>query len=388
MPKLYLFNPENDLALAHGGHNYCAPKNVARLRDLGSFLPFWVASKNDYIFCPQINHDWAHKTCEQFDLQGKIFDSSEYPHDIQPVPWGWSISAVDHFMRIGMPSDYMPDEAAIRRIREISHRHTSVCINRRLGSSGINIPPLPIETSSVQDIDAARQRFGRFIIKAPWSSSGRGIVDSATLADHELKRQAAGIIRHQGGIIIEKHLEKFLDFAMLFTIRDGIVSYKGLSVFFNHRESSYSGNLLAPQDYLLSELTKYVDAGHLNEIQAALTGILQEIIGMDYNGWFGIDMMVYKTNDRDAMIAPCIELNLRMTMGVIALSLSKFFLGENAIGHLKINYGQYRPHNAPVISGHKLIAGSVDLVPPNNYFQFRFETSPISASAINPHKLR
>ena len=43
MKEIYLFNPEHDLALAHGAHNYTAPPFARQLRHDLRLLPAWVA---------------------------------------------------------------------------------------------------------------------------------------------------------------------------------------------------------------------------------------------------------------------------------------------------------------------------------------------------------
>lgn len=384
MPRIYIFNPENDLALANGGRNYFAPKNVIRLKDLGSFLPFWIADDGDYIACRCHDTSWMEQIRKDFKLHGETFDSIQSDQHIIPSPWGWSISAVENFIKLGISPETLPSEEYIDNIRRISHRRTSIEINRRLKSCGIDIPDLPFEISRETDIDTARQKTGRFIIKAPWSSSGRGIIDSTSLSDKELKRQIMGIIKHQGSAIVEKYLDKIHDFAMLFKSENGLITYEGISLFFNHRGSSYAGNILGSQDFLLSSLTRYVNREHLYRISNRLEEILRDVIGTQYNGFLGVDMMVYRSDDGNTRIAPCIELNLRMTMGAVALSLSSRYLDESSTGVLNIRYGRRMPRSEPVIRNGRLYSGTVDLVPPNDYFQFLFEAAPVSE--MNPHR--
>ena len=51
MSVLYLFNPENDLALANGGKYYTPPPLARTIaRDL-STLPLWYATEGENIIC-------------------------------------------------------------------------------------------------------------------------------------------------------------------------------------------------------------------------------------------------------------------------------------------------------------------------------------------------
>ena len=52
MKEVYLFNPEHDLALAHGAHNYTAPPFARQFRHDLRLLPSWVAPAGSYIAIP------------------------------------------------------------------------------------------------------------------------------------------------------------------------------------------------------------------------------------------------------------------------------------------------------------------------------------------------
>mgnify|MGYP001140241913 FL=1 len=47
MPRLHLFNPENDIALATGSDNFTAPKAALALRASGAAPPLWYVDPGD-----------------------------------------------------------------------------------------------------------------------------------------------------------------------------------------------------------------------------------------------------------------------------------------------------------------------------------------------------
>jgi len=55
MKEIYLFNPEHDLALAHGAHNYTAPPFARRLRYDLRLLPAWLATAGDILRSPMMH---------------------------------------------------------------------------------------------------------------------------------------------------------------------------------------------------------------------------------------------------------------------------------------------------------------------------------------------
>ena len=54
--ELYIFNPENDLAIANGGMHYMAPPKARSIAYDLSMLPMWYAGANDYVLCPDADY--------------------------------------------------------------------------------------------------------------------------------------------------------------------------------------------------------------------------------------------------------------------------------------------------------------------------------------------
>ena len=52
MAKTFIFNPDNDLALANGDPNYLPPKSARRMAEDLAMLPAWWAEKGDTILIP------------------------------------------------------------------------------------------------------------------------------------------------------------------------------------------------------------------------------------------------------------------------------------------------------------------------------------------------
>ena len=69
-------------------------------------------------------------------------------------------------------------------------------------------------------------------------------------------------------------------------------------------------------------LEKYVSAELLDTIIRKATDYFSQLFGGRYTGPFGVDMMIV-TSDRQEgfLLHPCVEINLRRTMGHVALSI-------------------------------------------------------------------
>lgn len=223
----------------------------------------------------------------------------------KPQPWGWSADAVRKFRLLGLDGPF-PD---VDKIRMLSHRRTTLRLYDLLTPDY----PRPMEVSDIRDLPDTNNIF----LKAPWSCSGRGVIDCSGMSRSAIESRAAGTIRRQGSVMVEPRLEKIRDFAMLFESRGGIVEYRGLSLFYNNSATAYGGNIIASEEELADRLG--IDP---KPTACAVADALTALLGADYEGPIGVDMMLYGP---DHKICPCVEINLRLTMGFVALGLRRFF---------------------------------------------------------------
>lgn len=374
MGKLYLFNPENDMALAYGKANYSAPKNALAIAEAGAWLPAWLAAPCDYVLAPEVDSEWFTNVGMKFGLICSNF-SDVTSGDIDSIsPWGWSADAKSRISKAGISKTLLPDDTVIEKIRWLSHRRTAIDINRMMGTNGFETPELSVEVNDATMLPEVIERRGRCMVKAPWSSSGRGILDSGLLDIRTLVRLSDGIIGHQGSVTVEKYLDKVMDFAMLFKINGGIARFCGFSIFNNNRSTSYSGNIIAPQTTLRTVLTSYISGDILDRIASTLEMILSELAGGFYEGDCGIDQMIYKDGN-SVKIAPCIEINLRTTMGFVALALADRYLAPGSSGVLRILYNTRCELQKAKVVNHRLKEGGIDLVSPSHGFRFIFDVT-------------
>ena len=80
------------------------------------------------------------------------------------------------------------------------------------------------------------------------------------------------------------------------------------------------GNALAPQAALERVLARQFDG--LDILKGICSAVLSQHLVARYEGPLGVDMMLVKT-DQCIMLHPCIEVNLRRTMGYVALDVAR-----------------------------------------------------------------
>lgn len=369
MPCIHLFNPENDLALAHGGSNYTAPSNALALRNAGAVLPLWYGSNGDEFIALGVDEYWLEKTRRLFDININVFNGVHGDAAIEASPWGWSLDARRQFVNYGVPEELLKTADEIEILRRLSHRRITRDVMMRLRELvAFELPPLPMEAFSAEEvIDYAVSNDGCFV-KSPWSSSGRGVFDATNMPKKELLTRCTGLIGRQGSVMCEASLNKVDDFAMLFYC-DGIkVSHVGYSYFFTEHGAAYSGNVLAPDEIIEQSLARKVSCEQLRSVSKSLEIVLTDIIAPYYYGYFGVDMLLYKKNDI-MLIDPCVEINLRMTMGVLAWKFRENYLSPDSRALMRVEYGKCSASmDKPQVNNSRLEKGTLSLIPENDRF--------------------
>lgn len=373
MPRIHLFNPENDLALAFGGSNYTPPANAIALHRAGASLPLFYGERGDIVIADGVDREWAREMIVRFDLGTELY-IGYYPFKCEAAPWGWSFDARRQLLQMGVSQSAMPDDDRLTRLRQLSHRRLTVGVMRELKSIlPFELPQIPIEAHSADEVLAFREAHGGCYVKLPWSSSGRGVIDASALPADVLHRRVEGMIRNQGSVMCEVVLDKVEDFAMLFYSDGYDVKRVGYSAFFNEHGASYGGNIVANDIILHNRLTKIAGADKLAQISVALQSILSPTIAPYYKGYFGVDMMVYRY-DGEMFVAPCVEVNLRMTMGVVAWRLAQTVLADGLTARFSVSFkNNVASRKLAVVENHRLVAGTIDLIPTNKDFSIILE---------------
>ncbi len=329
MNRLFLFNPENDIALASGKACFTPPKNAAELHRCGAMLLWWLGSDGDAVVVNETDYDscvlFAKEMSQRFDEGPAVTRFIAEESVPKYVPWGWSANALRQFQNIGGQFT-QADFQRMERLRILSHRRSSIVLNSALADSRIgDFPPIPCEIRDRAALAGLLEKWGEVYVKAPWSSTGRGVVCSSEMSFDELWRRTEGTIRRQGSVLVEKAMNKVVDFAMLFRSEAGVVDFAGYSLFFNGHGSAYGGNLLLTDNEIESRLAGYLGTGLLNDVASVLRAELTDLVATDYSGNFGVDMMICDDGRGGYQLAPCVELNLRLTMGVVAHRLVERF---------------------------------------------------------------
>ena len=394
MPALHIFNPGHEMAVLLGAVNYTPPANVRMITADLSLLPLWYAESSDFVYVEKgVDAGYIGTLPKALGPFATIFTKAmpergmHFSEKWMAKPWGISphiLNVFNGLSNMGYPVE-VPDWK--EQLKILTGRQTAIDCLRQIAQS------LPVDflldvpecCDSIEAVEAKlTQRKQPLVIKAPYSSSGRGILwlRDDFLSDSE-KKWISGAILKQGFVSMEKGYDKVLDFAMEFHSDGcGRIRYEGLSVFGTERKGAYTGNRLASQDALCQELEALTGKDCLSRIRDAVEEVLQKVYAPHYFGCLGVDMMIYRKEDGLLAIHPCVEINMRYTMGMVALQLFRRYIAPLAEGSFHITFDKEKgvalaKHN-DLLAGHplqiekgKISQGYLSLCPVNDRTHYR-----------------
>lgn len=343
MKVLYLFNPENDMALACGDPYYMAPAGVRRMAAELSVLPAWYAEAGGAVLVDSRRR--AMMVEEPFPVPLAVEWVTEISSIYNKVyPWGWNPSLVHRLQEAGMPAGAYPSVEQMNCIRRLSGRQTAVGVLRRLRCA---LPAFTVGEAFVLHSGEEVEKFvlshAEALLKAPWSGSGRGIQHTSGIFSVPLKGWVEHILTTQHAVVGEQFYDRVLDFAMEFfsEAAGGGIRFVGYSLFETDKRGSYKENVLAADAEIEARLAGYVPVEALHLLRDSLLMELRDVIKGDYEGYLGVDMMICrKTGQKEEnyVIHPCVEINLRMNMGVVARLVYDRYVCNGAQGRYVIEY--------------------------------------------------
>ena len=332
------------MALANGDRHFIAPRNIREMgRDLAPLLDF----------------------IEGDDL----------------LVWGWDYAIKNHLLRLGVAAKLLPSDEAITALRQRSGRASA---HHLLAAFHAAHPTGPYTGESIlvhdiEDIPPYATQHGHVILKDPLSSSGKGL-RHVNLNENEdenenrhpdsspslkkIKSWTEALLRRHGYLTAEPYYNKVQDFAMEFRADSNGCHFIGYSYFNTNAHGRYESNLLAPDAKIEDLLARHIPHSALHEVRDWVIGHSELIIPTEWDTtkhplYFGIDMMIVRTTDKRSSLAegksdgqqttyevnfqfstfnsqfkihPCVEINLRLNMGIIAHEVRSKLLAPGVEG--------------------------------------------------------
>lgn len=311
MARLLVFNPDHDYALAADNPYYMAPAKICNLARKLQLIPLIWAKEDDLVLLAD----------DKILACGNKYFGDISNIDIAKIePWGWDKPLCRRLKKIGFGESFLPSNDNIENLRRLSHRRISIDCNRFLDS-----PLIPQELTTLEEAMDFYNSHHFCYFKMPWSSGGRGVVATHELSPIQVEEWVGGCIKKQGSVMGEKSVERVLDFATLWNVDDtGYVTFEGYSVSLSDGRGKYDGNLYGSQKMLENHIFQKAPGFNKNILDKQKE-YLEKSVAPYYYGKLGIDMMADKKGD----VYPCVEINLRRTMGHVAIDYYDYLKNEN-----------------------------------------------------------
>lgn len=361
MAKTYVFNPDNDLALANGDANYLPPRTARRMAMDLAFLPAWYADEGDTVLLPDSDalYYWEKTSvCNVPHAQVEWMTQKETLPNQPLVPWGWNPALVKQMSLRGLADKHLPTQEQMRTLRHLSSRKTSVEVLEEIMRNISDKYRLVGESAyctTEEEIARQVEAHPSTMLKAPWSSSGKGLRRGQGHYIPPLSGWCVRTLQQQGAVVVEPLYRKVNDFAMEFysTGNGDALTFVGYSRFVTDANGAYEGNVLATDEEIERELSTYVSREALHAVCAELQASLTSRIGACYRGYVGVDMMICLTStdkiehaidshlpfeEQAYALHPCVEVNLRMNMGVVAHIFHERYVASGCRGQFMVEY--------------------------------------------------
>lgn len=358
--QLYIFNPWHDMALANFTPYYKVSAKILRMSHDLSFLPAWYAPDDALIHVADCS---TVETFRSLVASFKVFSSERFVSDTVSCeirPWGWSPALVHMLSAGGADIFFLPDSASLDKIRYLSGRQRCVEVLSQLSS----VDGVCGETFCCSKLEEVRMHLeanGSLILKAPWSGSGRGLYRVCRQSwNANVEGWISRILRTQGCVMAEPIYNKVCDFAMEFySSPEGTVSFAGYSLFETDDFGNYKQNILMCDSGIEEHLLSFgIQTATLHDVRERLLEIFSGMVSGYYTGYFGVDMMICNQNG-DILVHPCVEINMRMNMGVVSRIIFDRYLCPSSRGKFVVEH--YNSDGEAVLS-HQKMSSSMPLV--------------------------
>ena len=395
--KVFYFNPTCELAVANGSFSYMPPLLLQEMEKDLSILPFAYANENDIILT---ENPHSEDFLQSLRLAGFKLPEFSRLNDLRAmpdhsfdsiIPWGWSPAVHFKLKELKEKCSNEFKRSTIFNWKEehqlLYERSTSLdflteILNDNPPNWFIDRTFCGVKMGSCDEIESFLKIHSAIVLKAPMSSSGRGIqIVRNSKLNTSNKQWISGVLKQQKYLIAEPFLEKIIDLSFQFQVSDNSeVIYLGYSIFETNSNGQYNGTLIHPD---LQSLLPKEDFRELLEKIEITANILRKALTKSeyqkyYRGYLGVDALIFR-NQNQLLMQPCIEVNCRMNMGILCLQLENK-IHKDASGRFDLffaksgdflNYAKINSEiNKPKYKEGKIHSGFLPLIEPHSNTKF------------------
>lgn len=398
IPDLYFFNPTCELSIANGSPYYTPPAMLKKFETDIGYLPAWLGTEFDQVLVQGTVDESFNARMRMLgfklpEIKGLKQAMEDPDWMAQPkgrlYPWGWSPAVYQLFKQV-LPSfqnDFQRSAVAMWQAahKDLYSRLTGInLLGKLIKSTDFTWLPgfsdLPVICHALDEIYYEINRSNKAVVKTPWSSSGRGLLlfpnpDPKKKNDEVL----SGMLNQQDFVTVEPWKRKVLDISYQFYSQGGEINYLGRTFFETDQKGRYIRNLLSDNPDISADISRFLEEHQTTIVNLLLDALSQSNYISHYEGWIGVDTLIYKTESEELKFHPLVEINGRFTMGTIALKMRKY-LATGSSGFLQIFYSKssnfeifskkQESEKPLIIKDHKIVSGFLPLTPTLNEHSF------------------
>lgn len=342
---MLIFNPDNDLALADGRRSYMPTQLVKRMTGDLALLPFWTqAGAKESVLCEGEEHRlFLQRMQEILPLKGCMpvgKGQAAATAKVEGVlPWGWSPRLRRILECMGVSEECLPAGAELADVRRLSGREVAVEVLGRVRS---RVPDVIGEAEVIRTAEACEayvRKLGTAVLKMPLSSSGKGLYWCREGMDNLVRGWVERGVSKQGVVVASPIYNKVYDLSMLFERGvDGRFRCMAPSIFNTDGKGAYEGHRLLSAGRIRKHFCRLFGGDVVNGVEEVLTDELNSRYGSNpYFRYIGVDMMACRLPDGQLRLHPCVEINARMSMGVVATDFFRQYVHPQCSGFFCID---------------------------------------------------
>ena len=285
MKRFAVFNPEHDLALANGDAHYLAPRNIREMaHDLAPLMGYLAWDT-----------PWGWDAAIVNYLHKSGIPRQELPTDAMLAALRTRSERITahHLLQQMLPlSGHLTGESYVCRslddIKAYATQHSHLLLKAPLSGSGKGLRHL-----NFNDDDNKNDNENY--------PTSRRSTSALTLSLKKVESWCDALIRRHGYLTAEPYYDKVQDFAMEFIVADGQCHFIGYSLFTTDDHGRYDSNLLLSDADIEARLSEYIPHSVLHDVRQFVEGHTGLIVPAEWDTsrfpiTFGIDMMI--VNDR------------------------------------------------------------------------------------------
>ena len=238
LPDIYLFNPTCEYAVANGNISWQPNRLLQKMETDLAVLPMYFASRKDFVITEKSPTErflervrLVSNEIPSFFSKREILKPSfcEIPKN-RLLPWGWSPAA--HKLLSPLKNNCSPEfkQSPVfnwnPEYREIYSKQFALNLLRILireirANYFISNHLIPEICRTRAEVEMLIKKWDKIMVKAPWSSSGRGLQPVTKTPVHpKVWEKITGIFKEQGYVIVEPYLHKIHDFSFQFEMKN------------------------------------------------------------------------------------------------------------------------------------------------------------------------